>query len=405
MRPRLIVRQPAAHQEPTWVLTDSQGRAEGSAVTGNTEGMRQAARGRELVMLLPGVSVLLTQVSVPTQNRSRLGRAVPFALEDQLSADVEQLHFGIGHTGADGATSVAVVDRNALRALLDGLEQDGLEVHQVYPETLALPWQEDSWTLLIEDDGFLLRTGAQSGFAGDTENLALLLEAALAEAGDNAPRSLSVYHPPQCQPPLPESAPSADFHVVADATALLAEHLDGRSAIGLRTGDFASVPARKLLWRRWRAAAVLVLALVVISTARGWAEQWQLQRELNALQTRIHSTFERAFPDSGVPAGQELTVMRNRLERLRSGDDAAAGSDMLALLERAAPVLEANPELSVQVLGYRGGGLDLELRLPSLQAMEQLQSAFARAGLVTEVEGARSDADGVQGRLRLEAGS
>ncbi len=403
MRPRLIVRLPAAPaQAPTWVLTDAQGRPEGSSVSGNAEGMAQAARGREVVALLPGMEVLLTRAVVPTQNRGRLARVVPYALEDQLTADVEKLHFGIGRADTEGAVTAAVVDRDYLRTTLDTLEADGLEVRQAYAETLAVPRHEDAWTLLLDGDGFLLRTGEQTGLAGDMENLELLLDAALQEAGEAAPPRLMVYHPPGRPPTLSASAPEPEFQVVADTTALLAGHLDARTAIALRTGSFASTPARQMLWQRWRVAAVMVLALVLFSTARGWAEQWRLQQEMAGLEARMHATFDSAFPGSGVPAGQEVTVLRNRLERLRGGGSGADTTGMLALLDRAAPVLSGSEGMSIQALGYRGDGLDMEVEAPSLQAMERLQQQLDAAGLSAEVQGARSEADAVRGRLRLE---
>ncbi len=402
MRPRLIVRLPAEADQPAhWVLTDDQGRAEGSSVQGNPEGMAEAARGREVIALIPGVEVLLTAAIVPTQNRNRVARAVPFALEDQLTAEVDTLHFALGRMDGSGQVAVAVADRERLRAMFDGLRAQDVEARQAFPETLALPLREDAWTLLVDGDRFLLRSGEQSGIAGDTANLALLLEAALAEAAA-PPLNLLVWYVPGSEPELPEGAPAADLQVVADPTALLAEHVDPRRNIALRTGDLAGTAPRQALWRRWRPAAVLALILVLVGTGRGWAERWQLERELAGLESRIGASFRDAFPDGRVPSGQQATVMRSRLTRLREG---GGGGEigMLMLLDRAAPALSATGDLTLEAIGYRAGGLDLELRTESLQTIETLEQRLGGRGLRVEVEQARAEGERVRGRLRVEA--
>lgn len=404
MRPGLIVRLPATAELPvSWVLTDSAGRAEGAAVSGNPEAMAQASRGREVIALLPATAVLFARVTVPTRNRARLLQAIPFALEDQLSEDIERLHFAAGPHGSDGSVDVAVTSRDTLDAAIQYLTEQQVEANQIHSELQSLPCQEGGWSLLVESSHFLLRTGPRAGYAGDTENLSVMLEGALEEAAERPPEHLDVYCTPAFEPSLPASMPAPEWHVIADVTALLGENLDRASAIGLRTGAFAPIGSNRDRWRHWRLPAALVVVLLLLGAGRGWLEQFQLTRELQALESRVDQTFREVFPDSAIPPSQQASVMRTRLQRLEGGTDGPSREGLLELLAQTTRALTESGDITIDALGYRGGGLELELSAASLQDIERLQQQLSGTGLRADVQGGQSRGDRVRSRLRVEA--
>ncbi|MFY8136132.1 MAG: type II secretion system protein GspL, partial [Aquimonas sp.] len=55
--------------------------------------------GREIVLLLPAESVLLTRAPRVARSEGLLRQALPFALEERLATPVEQLHFAFSGAG------------------------------------------------------------------------------------------------------------------------------------------------------------------------------------------------------------------------------------------------------------------------------------------------------------------
>jgi general secretion pathway protein L len=404
MRPRLIIRlENDTDALVRWMAVDAQGAAEGDVRRSDLADAAAAAAGRQVVALVPGADCLLLGARIPTQSRQRLARAVPYALEDQLTEDVENLHFAVGERDAAGRLWVAVVARERMNAWLDALSDAGLDPEQIYPETLALPKSGHAWTVLAEPDRFLVRTGAEAGFAGDPGNLSPLLEAALTEAGDEAPERLLVYEAEGHRAELPDVAPEVERHTVDDATALLAENLSPRRAINLRTGPFARTRALQAQWRRWRVAAVMLAALVVVGTGRAWFENWSLQAESDQLREQINEAYLSAFP--GRAPTYPRRQMEQRLAALRSGGDADAAG-FLPLINRIAPVIKEGEGVDLSALSYRGDSLQLEFYTANLQQVDRLKQALSRLeGIQVEVRSAQSDGDRVQGRLQITVGS
>ncbi len=393
---RLLRLQPGAPHQAQWLLIGRDGSVEQQGQGALDE---LAGNGRDLVVLVPTEEVLLTSVTVPTQSRQKLLQAIPFALEDQLTSDIEDLHFVPGDRQADGSCPVAVVEHTRMRAWLDALHSAGLQPLRMLPDALAIPHQQGEWSVVVDGGRFLVRTGAGTGFAGETENLAVLLDAALEEAGDDGPGRIVIEG--AAAPPELEHA---DVELVTGdrdaAHALAAGLVAGDLGPELRTGPYASTGDRRAWLRPWIPAAALLLAWVVLDTGHLLGERWQLERELDALDARVESIFRDVFPDAS-----RVTAPRQRMERhveqLRGGDR-PAGEDLLDTLLLVGPHLQDNDDFRISGMSWRGDTLELELRARSLQQLDGLkQTLDDEDALTAEVRQARSEDDEVHGRLLI----
>lgn len=397
MRPRLIVHLTGDPDTPlSWRCLDAQG-SPMAAPEGET--LAAAARERRVLALAPGTEVLTTRVHIPVRGRQRVAQAVPWALEDQLSEDVDALHFAIGERDAEGMVHVAVVSEQALAAWREQLDDAGVQAEDIYPDYLALPRHEHAWTILVDDHRAWVRTGLQTGFACDADALALFLEAALTEAGDDAPPRLVVYLSETATLQLPEVAPEPERYRVSDPLAVFAEHLDSRHAIGLRPASWGGASQAHRWWRTWRAAVVLVAAVIIADTGHAWLQRWQLAATAEEQQAAIARIFGDTFPEAGTPV-YPRRQMESRLAALRSGDDTPSGG-MLPLLARLTPGL-ADERIELTALAYRGGGLEIQVSAPDLQVLDALKQRLTGEGLTVEVRSARNERDHVIGRLTVE---
>ena len=390
MRPVLLLRLPSAPASAiAWLACD-----DGQPVARGSDALNEAAAhagGRRIVALVPGDSVLLTRVAVPSRKPHHIRQAVPFLLEEQLAADVASLHFAIGPRTADGSVAVAVVDRALLTQWLATLVEAGLDPDVLLPEPLALPDPGANWVLAGDDTRLLLRSGPLAGCALDRDALPQLLRAALAEAAV-APASITLCgvaaaELEACGDGLPELRVSS----APDLATLLARHAaDGPDPLDLRQGPFARFQERQVAWRDWRRPLLLAVCLLLLLFGqRGWQVQ-QLERESARLQAELAATLQATFPDITRVVDPEAQ-MRQRLEQLRS----AGGDDrFLELLAAAADALAEEPGWQLAGLSYQEGALRLQLRMPDFDHFERLRGRFAaRTGVVAEV-GSLGSVDG-----------
>jgi general secretion pathway protein L len=264
----------------SWVLRDVD-RPAGSLFHGSLRDAVVQANGARVTVLVPAENVLLVQAVLPAMKGQKLARAAPFALEEQLVDDVENLHVAIGERDEKGKVANAVVSRDAMETWLTRLNNAGLHPDVMSTEVFGLQWDKDAetsqWSLVVNGKRALMRTGAQTGLAFDIDNIRLVLQASLDEAGESFPSSLTVVVCGEDRGDLFEgSAIKNELAALCteksielsfgqsdeDCRVLLAQGFDERSAINLLQGDYSHKEQVGRLLRPWRPAIILAVILL-----------------------------------------------------------------------------------------------------------------------------------------------
>jgi general secretion pathway protein L len=354
--------------------------------------------GRRVVVLVPANDVLLARAVVPTTNRQRARKALPFALEDLLAEDIDGLHFALGTRDAEGQWPVAVVARKRMDAWLLLLREAGILPDRLVPEALALPLAAGSGGLLLEAEGALLRDQPWSAQVLAPDMLPAVLE--LLASRNEAGIDLQVWH---CGGELPvwlervsaKVEPCNDGALSVFATGLVrAEELD------LLQGPYSRKEQYGRLWRPWRAAAALLLMGIVVSAIQLGLRHRELQAEAAALVTQTEAVYKQAFPEGRIVNPRAQMEQQLKASRQQSG----VGVDFLALVGKLGGVFAATPGVELTTANFREGALDVELTAADVQVLDQLkQQISAKGGLSVEIQSATTGANQrVQGRLRIQ---
>ena len=95
--------------------------------------------GRRVVAFVPATEVSVAAVELPARSASKALQLAPFALEEQLAGDIEQLHFAVGEQEDSGKTPFVVCARAAMERWLAVLDAAGLSPAALVPDFLAVP--------------------------------------------------------------------------------------------------------------------------------------------------------------------------------------------------------------------------------------------------------------------------
>lgn len=400
MRETLLLRADSlAEDRWRWLVQDATGAVRGGVHAGALADAAAEATGLRVVVLLAGLECLLTRVQIPGKNRQRLLRAVPYALEEQVSDEVENLHFALGEQQPDGSWPVAVVSRRYMDALIGALAQNALEVQQLVPEQLAVPVAENEISALVVDHLALVRNGEYSGFAADADNLGVLL--AMQQEQEN-PQRLRLLVPAGMSPPETDSyaAETVVESWSGDPLVMFARGLGARS-INLLQGDYSPSGNWVQLWKPWRATAALLAAAVLVNLLSTGVHYYRLGEESKRLHAEIEQIFKTASPETRRVVNPRVQ-MQQQLDSLLHGD--SGGNGFLALLGKTGPILHAAQGLEVAAITFRAGRLDLDLKIGDLQQLDQLKQSLVNAGgLDVDIQSATTGKDNrVQGRLRIQ---
>jgi general secretion pathway protein L len=386
-----------------WVLMGAEGRAAGTVQSGTLAEAAAAASGLRVSVLAPGGDCLLTTASIPGSNRQKLLRALPYALEDQLTVDVEDLHFALGPSLGEDRYAVVVIAIERMEAILEACREAEMDVGRIIPEQLAIPCPDSGTCVVIDNDVALVRTGRHAGYAIDTGNLGLLLSRQQPQEEESAPE-LRIYNAAGTD--LPDLGAAAGTAVVEEyhgsTLGLLAEG-SASPGIDLLQGPYSRSQEWGKLWRPWRATAALLLAGFVVSHAVMGVEYYRLSKEREALGNRIEETYRQAFPAAKrvVNPRAQMQQQLDQLLRLQGG-----GDGFMTLLARAGDVLRTNKAIEISGASFRAGRLDVDLTANNLQVLDELKQTLAGKGLVVEIQSATTDASQrVKSRLRIHGGS
>src|SRR5207244_5219205 len=125
----LLLRLPRVPDEPaSWLVVDARGTPVGPLESGPLAAAATRTAGRRVWVIVPGTDVLLAEPEVPVKAGLKLQQLVPYALEEQLADNIEDLHFAIGKRASDSIRApVAVVARALLDEWLATLRSSGIE--------------------------------------------------------------------------------------------------------------------------------------------------------------------------------------------------------------------------------------------------------------------------------------
>lgn len=384
---RLAWYPPGTSDEPQWLDNDIA-----------RENLRAALAQRRLVVCfaVPGADARLLTLPVTAAERKHINKSLPFALEEQVAEDIDDLHFASCSLDKD-TMAVAICARSNMLHW-QGLLADFSGISQWRPEPLLLPWQEGEWCLVVEAGTVIVRLGQCEGFTVESDLLSTLLQGALAEQA--APGAIVVYGRDQSADTalLPASLhDKVQWRNGNLYAALLLSESSGLN-LNLLQGDFVPRLPLARWWAQWRAVAALFAAAFLLQLTATYADYRNLTAENLALRGAVQDSYRKAFPKGAVVDAEKQ--LRRQLDALRG---TGQSSGFVSLMERIGVVVAGLSNTSIASINYNEKGDEMRMNIVAadFEGVEQLRSRINEAGLEAVMESSSAQGDRVRARLRV----
>jgi general secretion pathway protein L len=411
----LLLRLPSPGQEETeWLIIDDAGESETTRQRGALTLAAAVSRTGKVVTLAPATQILLAAPELPPGSGGKLARAVPFALEELLTEDIDQLTFALGRRRPSGATPLAAVSRTVLQGWLADLRAAGLEPLAMYPDISLMPENPGQTVLWLEKERLAVRRPGALPFAVELSPVseALVVAGVIADPLDTTsepkvPESVVLYatredwaNVQQELEQLTEKFDSLKVQLLPDGPLpWLARGLGTTDAVNLLQGEFARVTDFGARWRQWRTPAALAAALLAVHVAAQALQIRQVKHETVALDGQIANVFSATMP--GEAMQDPRRQMQSRLDRIRKS---GAGPEyFLRTLKVLSDAMAVAPKTEIQALSYREGSLDMRVSAPSLAALSQLSQFIEKQGMKAEIQSSTPVANGVEAHIQLRS--
>ena len=397
-----------------WAVVDETGACVLAPGSGPLSQAAPLAAGRRTVVLAPATRVLRTRVEVPVKGTNRIAQALPFALEDVLANDVEELHFAGGTRFADGQVAAAVVRRDHMAAWLAELDAAHITPQALFADSDGVLDVAGTSLLLLEQQQTILRDPDGDPVVTEPEALEGLLELWLAQPqatgidGAIPPRNLQVYDattdgvPNEVWERLQNQVTNLEVRRLPDGALLrLAAAIVTSPGLNLLQGDYARRTSMGSYWPQWRLAAALVTALAGTMLATAGADVWRLKRENAVLTADIRQAANFTFPGAD-PAGNLRALVDARLQSGGPASAAAGGRQFLETLRTVSTAVTKTGNATIESINYRSGVMELQVRAPSADTLDSIRKLVSEAGtLKAEIQSSNAAGDQIQGRIRI----
>jgi general secretion pathway protein L len=405
----LTLRMPRAAGTPAaWIVTDEAGRPLAAVQGGPMQTAAAAAAGRRVAVLVPAAEILSLDTELPARAGARAAQLVPFALEEQLANDVEAQHFAVAPPTDAGRTAVAVVSRALLEEWQAQLTAAGITPDLLCSEAALLPRVAGQAVALLEGDTLMVTTGADQPplvLSAPLGGFASALDIAF---GDEAgATSLQLYCNPidwqrrsaEVGATRPRLAGLQTQLLGSGALPWLAAQLPHAAPINLLQGQYAPRTSLRANWSRWRMAAGLAAALLLLHAGAQLYGLWHLGREARELDDQIVALAGPQF------AGASESI-RARLEaQLRDPGAAGGHSGLLPALQVLAQAMNGMPGARLRSLIFHDGTLQLKVRASDAQSIDHINQSLRAAGWQAELTSGAAAGDAFEGNIALRGGA
>jgi len=410
----LLLRLPRTPQEQaTWLVVDGRGTAPGPPQAGALSLAAPRAAGRHVVVLVPGSDVLLAQPELPPAKAgAKLQQLVPFALEEQLAEDIEELHFAIGRRqGESTRVPVAVVARRLMDEWTTFLKSSGLEPEALYADSELLPQNPGQAVALLEEDAVVVRPPSGNVVTLPADALAEALEIALSgiEPGTPGGRGLILYtgaaewhrHSAAVEAARERFEGIQIQLLTGGPLTLFAQQLPTTAATNLLQGPYTPAATHPVGWNAWRVAAMLLAGFIGLHVAGKAAELSVLKHADRRLDTSIQQIFQTAMP--GQPVTYEARrVMEQRLAAARASQGSGG---FLSALQALVQAHRAAPEAVLEGLTFRDGALELKASAPTVESLDQLSRQLRQQGWQARLIAGTPKGSTYEGSIQMSPGS
>ena len=360
-----------------WIKLDEEGVPTTRGAEARLEQVSSVTQNATVIVLLPLEQMLLTNVNTRARKQKHLQKAVPFALEDELADDVENLHFALGPRYGENDFPVAVIDKRILDRIIDELAEAGIYPDLLTADVFALPFREGTWTLLIESERALVRNGQYQGFTIDLHNLQQMLTSSLRQA-DVTPAELNVYCCDEQQQGIKKlNLPISTNELDDCPPGLFADGLDVNDCINLLQTAYKKKDKKHRQFGAWKVAAMLFGAWLALSFLSVFLDHARLSKQEKKLDMQIVQTVKQTFPDmQNVSADSARTKMEARLKNFINTTNASSKASFMELLAMSGESMKQAGKVDIDTMNYREGKLNMNVKSSDVQILDKVKQTL-----------------------------
>lgn len=342
------------------------------------EDIRQLQSGTKTVVVLPATHFTFHSVQLPWLGDKKARAALPYALEDQLAQNVDELHFAFDRQYySEGHYLVVVSDRTYLQDIIGRLKDNGIDFDALTVDWFALNPHE---ACILPEYSLIHSDPFRGALTKDLQDL-------LPEESEQ-----KVYF--FTDTPA-ERIPAHALATDKESHEWLAGRLLQNKPFDLGQGSLTYGSAKASLKHWLIAAAAMVLLWVTSLIAVNWIKLQELNNKIAAIDSQIAVIYRQFFPEA-----KQVISPRFRITQYLKSNQGTQDQPFFVLLNKFAAATNAST-IQIDQLRFQTKTLQVSLSTSDFASLEALQNRLKSDKVAVKQNQASTVEDKVVSTLEL----
>jgi len=384
----------------------------------------------ETIGFWPANAVLTSKVTLPGKQARFIQQALPFAVEEQIAQDIEQVHLALGGKSKASEYSVVSVDRALFKSFFEALGSEDVDfpLKAIHLDADALPLTNQALTLCISEKTILVKGRDERSISLLHSNLVPYLDSLFLEPANDSEEevgdrlssedafSIKIYieleQVDQANMLIAQIEQYPGVVVETEQISmsqfeLLCESYfrQNQTPINLCQYDFQVSTQSNGTWQKWRAVALIAGLGFLLQLGVFIGQGAYLEKQADSIGQQALASYKKIVPNSNrVTVAKLARIIKGKLNQ----KDTTSNTDLgfLNLLGEAGYQFKNNKynaQLSFNSINFNAqrGELIMEMQAQSFEQLESFKTAIDSAGLKAKISSAVQEKDYFRGRISV----
>lgn len=397
--------------QASWALCNDMGELTSKISTSSLAELHDIAKDHISILLLNSQCLHINEIQLPTQNVQKMLKAVPYAIEEFIADDVENLHFVVAKSKTGNTTHVVGINKATLQTIIDTFQTADIRIEKIIPDALCLAANEQQWVTLNYQCHNYLQINKLNGIIVSQDLLPYILEKKLEDETTVKPEKILVFSESESTASFDSSSLTKnDIEIInisynTHPLVVFCGNYKQASSLNLMQHDFKLKSKSSGYWKQWRLAAVLAGTWLLLHLGVTYFQFNQLKEENIVTKNKIVKIYKTTFPESRK-INNPRKQMEQKLNELKSSSGNASNGLLFILEEAFSDLGQEIKDVSFRSITFRNNRMDIGLESKNLQAIENLNRKLnANNAIKSEISSSSAEKDSVKGNLRVEGRS
>ncbi len=336
---------------------------------------------QELILVLPALLVFSKEVKIPSKNDEVIKQSLPYAIEENLSTEIEENHFAYCKSG-ENLFYVCVVAKKVMQEINLQLEKSQLECKKLYSEIFSVPASPEILSILSVDDYFIINNNNQG------TRLTQQLVNNYISLTDT--KKIQFY----ADKPVNLTSVAIEYKQV-DIHLFQAKVLLNNRVVNLFQGLYDKDTDKENQIKPWKKSLTLVAVLVMSWLVINLFQLWNINQRIEEIKYKQHELLIKLIPNaSSSELNNPYSAIQSRLKYVQTNKSNNRNGFIESLLY-VGQTLSHHQTIKIVSIRQRDNKIEIKINAPNVSKLNQFQESLEKIALTRHIRtGTREAAKG-----------